>query len=162
MEGASKNPLFFVLFVFYMEKLRAFNLELRASLRYRRDQRLVPFEYDPRRGEALFVFALNPSQDRRFEPDPAAYLGPLLAGGPALGEGETADPADTLLLPRGNYFFAQTRTAPDREGLIALAADLQQELLWQRLTPSSRLYLRYLIEEQEPVFQVFRPLQKGA
>jgi hypothetical protein len=157
-----KIPCFLYYFCFCMEKLRALNLELRAPLRYRRDQRLVPFGYDPRRGEALFVFALNPAQDRRFEPDPAAYLGPLLAGGPALGEGEAADPADTLLLPGGNYFFAQTRTIPDREGLIALAADLQQELLWQRLTPDPRLYLRYLVEERDPVFQLFRPLQKGA
>jgi hypothetical protein len=143
-----------------MEKLRTLNLELRAPLRYRRDQGLDPFGYDPRQGEALFVFALDPVQDRRFEPDPAAYLGPLLAGGRALEEGESADPADTLLLPGGNYFFAQTRTIPDREGLIALAVDVQQELLWQRLTPDSPLYLRYLVEEGEPVFQLFRPLQK--
>lgn len=142
-----------------MAEVKILTLDLRNPLRYRRDGEIRPFEYNPARGEALFLFALVPPQDRSFDPRREALLGPPVAGGLAAedaGEGKT--PYDALFLPAGVYLFAQVRELLTQEAFITLAVDLQREALRQGLNPDSRIYLRYVIEEGGPVTQGFRPL----
>jgi hypothetical protein len=138
-----------------MMNLNILNLDLRAPLRYRREAGLLPFGYDPSRGEALFVFALSPAQCRSFEPSPEALVGPLLAQGLSAGD---AAAAGGLVLPAGKYLFAQTREPLNPGAFIEMAVEVQKEGLWQGLKPEPRLYLRYLLEEDSPVSQLFRPL----
>ena len=59
-------------------------------------------------------------------------------------------------LPAGNYLFAQKRESLDRESVINMAVEIQQEGLWQRLKPGRRLYLRRLFEDGSEVTQLFR------
>jgi hypothetical protein len=43
-----------------------------------------------------------------------------------------------------------------RDQWIAMAMEVQQEGLWRRLQPETRLYLRYLQEDDRVVTQVWR------
>jgi hypothetical protein len=117
-------------------------------------------------GERLFCFALDEAQSRRIEPDSALLLGPLtsagfLAPGVPPGPGGTgagsAAGGERLELPRGRYLFAQERGALDREGVLAMAIEVQKDGLWERLHLDGRLYVRYLYEDRSAVTQVFRP-----
>lgn len=126
---------------------------MRNPLFYTPKAELDPFQYSSE-GEALFCFELNPSQYRCFEPE-APYLGPLIFKGEAA---QAAKPgADCFELPRGTYLFAQEREILTRDQWIVMAMDIQQEVLWRRLQPGSRLYLRYLWEDGRGVTQVWRP-----
>ncbi|MDR2760212.1 MAG: hypothetical protein LBB78_12625 [Spirochaetaceae bacterium] len=58
--------------------------------------------------------------------------------------------------PRGTYLFAQMRENLTRDQWIAMAMEVQQEGLWRRLQPETRLYLRYLQEDDRVVTQVWR------
>ncbi|MDR2629401.1 MAG: hypothetical protein LBC60_00600 [Spirochaetaceae bacterium] len=129
-------------------------LDLRAPLFYTPWEDASPFAYNPSDGELLFCFDLDPAQYRRFEPE-EPYLGPLIFKGKATPPFPAG--VDWFQLPRGTYLFAQMREILTRDQWIAMAMDLQQEGLWRRLQPESRLYLRYLYEDGQAVTQVWRP-----
>jgi hypothetical protein len=167
-------------------------LELLAPLVYRPAPGLLPFSPEggeegpaasrpaPGREERLFCFALDETQGRRIDPDPAGLLGPLIAAG-TMGEtiaGETMDQtADrgpihaanhamegpsvpgvpALELPLGRYLFAQERGILNREKLLTLAVELQKDGLWERLRLGEHLYLRYVYGDHGMVTQIFRP-----
>jgi len=114
---------------------------------------LNPFEH--REGEALFCFDLDEGSYMSFEPDKTKLLEKLTFCGYAIKAGE--DTTDAAELPAGNYIFAQKREILSREEITALAAEIQQEGLWQRLLPGKKLYLRYLFEDGRFVTQIFRP-----
>jgi len=119
-----------------------------------------PFGYTEGSGEKLFCFELDESQFRSIEPDKMKLLGNLLFGGDAAGaHGSAPAEAEGELwqLPQGNYLFAQKREILNREDIINLAAEIQQEGLWERLLPGKKLYLRYLFEDGRAVTQLFRP-----
>ena len=106
--------------------------------------------------EKLFCFELEETQFRNIEPDRDKCMGSLAFYGvsvPPKGT-EKGKPGS---LPQGNYLFAQKRELLNRETIINLAIELQQEALWQRLVPGKALYLRYLYEDGRPVTQLFRP-----
>jgi hypothetical protein len=134
-------------------------LELFAPLVYIPDPELLPFprgegQEAAETPERLFWFTLDEAQGRSIEPDPAVFLGPPGAGGylaPAGYKGEG------LELPRGRYLFAQERGTLGREGITAMAIEIQKDGLWERLRLDGRLYLRYLYEDGSAVTQVFRP-----
>ena len=65
-----------------------------------------------------------------------------------------------LELPRGNYFFAQKRGKVIPDDILTMAAEIQQEVLWQRFQPEKRLYLRYLFEDGCLVTQLLRPYKE--
>ena len=98
-------------------------------------------------GEKLFCFELDETQLLSFEPDNNRLFEKTLSG-------------EQLELPPGDYLFAQQRKILNREEIIALAVEIQQEGLWQRLTPGKKLYLRYLFEDGSYVTQVLRPYTK--
>ncbi|MDR3160771.1 MAG: hypothetical protein LBU28_04070 [Spirochaetaceae bacterium] len=137
------------------------SLDLLNPLFYTRREELRPFEGEPdlSEGEVLFCFELNPGQYRSFEPE-EPYVGPLIFQGvsaPEEGEAASQEDPSRFELPRGNYLFAQQREILSREDCIEMAWEIQKELLWRRLTPGSRLYLRYLFEDGRGVTQIFRP-----
>jgi hypothetical protein len=135
--------------------LKIIRLHLVSPLYYIRDEELEPFSYSEE--ETLFHFELEPNQSRSIEPDEGVLLSALISGGRAAGPDEAKSPAGTLVLPEGNYLFSQVREILSREDSISLAAEVQKEGLWQRLSPGAELYLRYLFEEGRGVTQVFRP-----
>ena len=110
-------------------------------------------------GEKLFCFELDKTQYSSFDPDKEKLLGTLVCGGKTAGQ-----PPDCvngagknfLELPRGNYLFVQKREILCRDEIIALAVEIQQEGLWQRLKPGEKLYLRFLYEDGSGVTQLFR------
>jgi hypothetical protein len=168
-----------------MGEIETIRLELRAPLFYREDRGLVPWapeepglgDSEPARPpaeteERLFCFTVDAVQGRSIEPDPARFLGPLLAAGRSAAESAdrsaegsadgSAEPAGGLELPAGSYLFAQQREALGqealgREALVDMAMELQKDGLWERLKLGDRLYLRYLFEDGKRVTQVFRP-----
>jgi hypothetical protein len=150
-----------------MENEGANRLELRAPLRYVRDLSPVPWGSggDPGKyRERLFCFAIDETQAQSIEPDPAAFLGPLIAGGYEAAA-RSAEGQETIELPQGHYLFAQERRAwssgppPsfERDEVVLMAIEVQKDGLWERLTLEGRLYLRYLYEDGAMVAQVFRP-----
>jgi hypothetical protein len=146
-----------------MNKIQTIRLELRAALFYREERGLVPWNPEKPEaaqppagmGEGLFCFAVDAVQGRSIEPDPARFLGALLAAG-RLATGP-AERAGGLELPAGHYLFAQQREILDREAFIGMAVELQKDGLWERLELGDRLYLRYLSEDGKAVTQAFRP-----
>jgi hypothetical protein len=136
-------------------------LELLAPLSYIPAPELIPFRFetgpqaqDGAGEEFFFCFDINETQGQSIEPDPAAFLGPLIAAGSA--PPSPAYPGG-LELPRGRYLFAQERAALGREEVIQMAVEIQKDGLWERLRLENRLYVRYLYEDGEPVTQIFRP-----
>jgi hypothetical protein len=151
-------------------------LHLQSPLYYQRDDSLEPFDGIPGMAEIppgaefLFAFTLDPVKARSIEPDRGQFPGQLLFRGisePPGVPGQPAypglpareDQAGRVMLPRGIYLFAQVRELLDRENFIDMAIEVQKDGLWERYTPDSRLYLRYLYEETSPVTQIFRPLK---
>jgi hypothetical protein len=149
-----------------MNEIQTMRLELRSSLFYRKDPGLVPWvpaeaAEAEKAEERLFCFALDPIQGRSIEPDPARFLGALLAAGRSV-EGsaepvESVKPTGSLELPAGTYLFAQQRETLGREAFIRMAVELQKDGLWERLELGDRLYLRYLAEHGKTLTQAFRP-----
>jgi hypothetical protein len=137
-----------------MYEIKTIRLELRASLFYREDRRLVPW-VPVETEERLFCFALDLIQGQSIEPDPARFLGALLAAGRSVAE--PAEPPGSLELPAGAYLFAQQRETLGREAFIRMAIELQKDGLWERLKLGDRLYLRHLTEEGKRLTQAFRP-----
>ena len=113
-----------------------------------------PFDYDPARGEMLFCFEIDEPAYYEFEPDRKFFPGNLVFCGKSTEKGSAgAVPA----LVCGNYFFLQINGIPDRDEIIDLAVELQQECLWQRLCPAKFWFLRRLFEDGRTVTQLFRP-----
>jgi hypothetical protein len=137
-------------------------LELLAPLPYIPAPDLIPFHdgTGPRvppgaEGEEyFFCFNISEAQGQIIEPDPPAFLGPLLAAGFAPPSG---CPGGGLELPRGRYLFAQERTFLGREEVIRAAVEIQKDGLWERLCLENCLYVRYLYEDGGTVTQLFRP-----
>jgi hypothetical protein len=137
-----------------METFSVLTLDLRNPLFYTFKAELDPFQYNPSEGEVLFCFELNPAQYRCFEPE-APYLGALVFKGEAAQEIKSG--ADCFEIPRGTYLFAQMRELLTQDQWLAMAMDVQQEGLWRRFLPGSRIYVRFLWEHGRGVTQVWRP-----
>jgi len=134
-------------------KIEIFKLNLLSTLYYVPEKDSDPFGYREGDGEKLFCFELDETQAREFEPEKTSFPGALVFSGKA------ADGASGLLheFPQGTYLFAQKREMVSREDIIAMAVEIQQEGLWQRLLFGKELYLRYLFEDGRSVTQLFRP-----
>ena len=135
-----------------------FRLFLTSSLFYTPCDVPDPFAYGGGTGgfpgeETLFCFDLDEAVYRSIEPDEKKLIKKLVFGGKSAGVPGTG----SLELPGGNYFFAQKRGKINKEEILSLAVEIQQEVLWQRLEPGKRLYLRYLFEDGSMVTQLFRP-----
>ena len=145
-----------------------FRLNLVSPLYFTPEDSLDPFDPEggaASGGEKLFCFELDEAQYQSFEPDKNELLGtPVfrgIAAQAAPGEARTSVPRrvgeGSVELPLGHYLFAQKRQRLNREEIIAMAVEIQQEGLWQRLLPGKRIYLRYLFEDGREVTQLFRP-----
>ena len=140
-------------------------LHLQNPLYYKSDSSLEPFggAQKPLNEEMLFCFKLEQSIANNFEPDIKSFPGILVFSG---FFSEMADKkitgknsAQVLELPSGNYLFAQERKLLDREKIIFMAMEIQNEGLWQRLKLGSCYYLRFLYEDNSMVTQIFRPIE---
>ena len=139
-------------------KIEIFHLNLNSPLYVRLAEELLPFEkaVTDTGAEKIFCFELNEGECLAFEPEPGRLLGRLIFSGEATpGEG-------TEQIPKGNYLFAQRREFLGKDEIIAMAAEIQAEGLWQRLKPGKNLYLRYLFEDGSWVTQLFRPYKRTA
>jgi hypothetical protein len=121
-----------------------------------RENMIEAFSYREGEGEMLFHFELDPNQSQSIEPDEGLLLSALIGGGRAADPAEIC-PGEALLLPEGNYLFSQVREILSRGDIESLAAEVQKEGLWQRLSPGNELYLRYLFEDGRGVTQILRP-----
>ena len=114
--------------------------------------------------EKLYCFELEETQYLSIEPDGEKLMGRLVFSGEA-GKNEHGDGKSSgevslpweVKLPVGDYLFLQKHELLSREEIIALAIEIQQEGLWQRLVPGKLLYLRYLYEDGHAVTQLLRP-----
>jgi len=125
-------------------------LSLLSPLYFVPGQLNEPFNYREGSGEKLFCFDLDEEQYLLFEPDKEKLLGKISFSGETPPE-----------LPMGKYLFAQKREILSRKAIIDLAAEIQQEALWQRFLPAKKLYLRYLYEDSQCVTQLFRPYNEN-
>jgi hypothetical protein len=100
------------------------------------------------------AFDLDAGTGRSIEPDEARYLAePVWLGRSAL---PVPEGPGAFCIPKGMYFFAQTRELPGRDGWIHLAVEVQKEGLWQRKNLGRRLYLRTVHEDGGAAAQIFR------
>ena len=153
--------------------MEIFNLNLVSSLFYYPVDEPGPFSFGGPDGESagiiagsgrgngcasredkLFCFELDEELYRSIEPDAKKLIKKLIFSGKAAGNlsGE-----GLLELPSGNYLFAQKRETLRQEDLLAMAVEVQQEALWQRLEAGKKLYLRCLFEDGAMVTQIYRP-----
>ena len=137
-----------------METSATIRLDLRAPLEYAEAPGLTPFggmfpEGNASR-ETLFCFELDGEQAGRFEPEADCFLGKLVFAG-IKGSGQKK-----VLLQTGPYLFTQQRKTLNREECIYLAIDQQKDGLWEKLKLGSRLYIRFLTEDDRAVTQLFR------
>ena len=149
-----------------MEKIEFSRLNLVSPLYYTADEMSDPFGYREGDGEKIVCFELGEARAAAFEPDRADFLGDAVFMGRAADAGGTAaggtaargeDRRSLWELPRGAYLFAQKRELLSREDIVGMAAEMQQEGLWQRLRLGRRIYLRWLFEDGRSVTQLFRP-----
>ena len=152
-------------------KPEIFRLFLQRPLFYYPDNSIDPFNYCPDAGELIFCFEIQAPYANEFEIDRKHLPGRLFFSGKAAapvnaitGTGaaaqintEAAARGKTAILPQGDYFFTQIREISGREKIIDLMAEVQQEILWQRLIPGKNCYLRYVYEDNSAVTQILRP-----
>ena len=137
-----------------MTAIEILRLNLISPLYYAPQNDADPFNYKEGGGEKLFCFELDKAKAQEFEPDITGFLGkPVFCGQAAGGAGGES----CVEFPPGNYLFAQKREILSREGIAGMAAEIQQEGLWQRVLLGEKLYLRYLFEDGCSVTQLFRP-----
>ena len=140
-----------------MEQTTLMNLDLRAPLVY---TEITDTGTDMEAGteETLLCFSLDPLQSRSIEPDPELLLGSLVFAGRRTGN--LPDPAlPAVSLPAGNYLFVQRRGAVmSRREWLDMAVEQQKDGLWEMFRPESRIFVRFLHEDGQPVTQLFRPL----
>ena len=146
-------------------------LDLQNPLFYIPDSALKPFDLktlgtepsasEPFNKEMLFCFEIEKAASLEFEPKREFFPGTLLACGQAMNGNPADSPEKPIVeLPKARYYFAQVRELLDKEAIIDLIMEVQQEALWQRAIPENRLYLRYLYEDNSFVTQVFRPYKE--
>ena len=152
-------------------KAEIFNLNLVSPIYYSLLEKFDPFT-SPDKAEAsgsdeerVFCFDLDEGERLSFEPDEGMFLRHLVFGGVAVADKAAARKVseasgELAELPGGNYLFSQKREVLSKEGIIALAVEIQKEGLWQRLKLREKLYLRYLFEDGSWVTQVFRGYDK--
>ena len=142
-------------------KIDIIRLDLQNPLFYDPDPALKPFDMpftsEHKKKEMLFCFEIEEAASLEFDAKREFFPGTLLACGQALNGNPLGLTEKSLVeLPKARYFFAQVRELLDREAIIDLIMDIQQEALWQRTIPDKRLYLRFLYEDKSFVTQVFR------
>lgn len=135
-------------------KTEFLRLKLISPLLYISDEAIEPFSYAPGSGERLFCFELDKKHAQEFEPDISHFPGSLICSG---RETDGKSKGTILGLSKGDYIFTQVPDILNREEVVLLAMDLQNEGLWQRLELAPLYYLRYLSEDNHGVTQLFRP-----
>ena len=140
-------------------------LDLQNPLFYIPDPAIKPFDMpsapEPFNKETLFYFEIDEARSLEFEPKREFFPGTLLACGQALNGNPINMPERPIVeLPNARYFFTQVRELLDKETIIDLIIEVQQEALWQRTIPENKLYLRYLYEDNSFVTQIFRPYKE--
>ncbi|MCL2479066.1 MAG: hypothetical protein FWF22_06165 [Treponema sp.] len=136
-------------------------LRLVSPILYFPDSAADPFNYSLDQGEMIFCFEIPKMIAAEFEPEKRCLPGDLIFSGSAVNK-NPGKAGQTAGLPQGNYFFTQLREISDKEKIIWLMTEVQQEILWQRLIPESKCYLRYLFEDRCGVTQIFRPFAETA
>ena len=127
-------------------------LNLMSPLIYTPDESTI-LGFRQEEGEKIFCFEIDESQAQKFEPDIEQFPGSLLFVG--LGADK---PGERIVeLKEGNYIFSQVREILNREEIVELAVEVQNEGLWQRLELANRFYVRFLFEDGKGVTQIFRP-----
>jgi hypothetical protein len=139
-------------------------LRLMSPLLYLPLETVDPFSWQESGGEQLFCFELEKDKANAFEIAEGGFPGQLVFTGLAAlpGMGNKNVPSETAAkpvvgLPAGDYLFLQKREILNREEILYLAAELQKETLWRRLSPEPRFYLRRLYEDGKGVTQLWRP-----
>ncbi|MDR2617483.1 MAG: hypothetical protein LBC62_01315 [Treponema sp.] len=148
-------------------KAEIIRLNLISPLYYTEKTGADPFAPPNEEGEFIFCFELEPSKALEFESDPADFPQTPVFSGKAASPGEGAGSASAgpagregkPALPAGRYLFSQVRDVAGRQEIAEMAAEIQQEGLWQRLKPGTRIYLRRLFEDDKGVTQLFRPYE---
>jgi hypothetical protein len=132
-------------------------LDLRAPFVYSRRGDAAAFPL-PEDGEGVLCFAL----DRVAAAPPEAHSRrlPLRLTGRGVAEG--APEGEPVVIPAGRYRFVQVRARIDGDTLADLAREQQEDALRQGFALEPVLYLRYLHEEEGPVYQLLRPLEPDA
>ena len=102
--------------------------------------------------EAIYRFEIDPLQAKAFEPDIETFI---IKNTGEFGNSDKGNPQITI--PAGNYLFVQVEGRLDEGEFRAVAAEIQQEGLWQRLIPGDLLFMRCLNEDGRDVTQVIRP-----
>lgn len=141
-----------------MDKPVFFNLDLRAPFEYSKITLSDPFVF-PNAREGAVLFQLDSQLCTQFDGDPLLLLGKPILGGieSTSTEGDIFE-AGILRIPQGKYFFVQRREGPSLKEVARLNAEAQREALWRGLRLTDRLYVRFLLEEEGPTFQILRPL----
>jgi hypothetical protein len=129
-------------------------LNLLSPLLYEPVEPMI-FAYQQGDEEKLFCFELEESLAQEFQPDKMHFPGTLIFAGKAVAENSQGEAV--LKLPQGAYVFCQVREILERDEIIELAVELQNEGLWQRLKLTKRFYVRYLFEDGRGVTQIWRP-----
>jgi hypothetical protein len=139
-------------------------LKLMSPLLYLPLEMADPFSWQDSSGERLFCFELERDKANAFEIAEGLFPGQLVFTGltalPGMGNENVPPEAAARLvagLPAGDYLFLQKREILNREEILYLAAELQKETLWRRLSPEPRFYLRRLYEDGKGVTQLWRP-----
>ena len=136
------------------------NLNLHTPLEYVKIDE-IPVEINEN-DEILLWYELNPAQSRNIEPEREQFLGNLSAIGKNMPEKSNIRLFSEVILPAGDYLFAQKRdiVVLNREEWPDLAIEQQKDGLWERQKPGNLLFIRFLYEDNMYVTQVFRPVQK--
>lgn len=137
-------------------------LNLIAPLFYAREEEDIdPFGCSGNAAGTGYLFCFELKAPLSFECDAEYFLGDLEAWGTERAAALPPGDKQLLILSPGSYLFAQERRILSRGEIIDMAVEIQQEALWQRLTPGKKLFLRYLFEDGRNVTQVFRPVEEG-
>ena len=113
------------------------------------------FDFKQEDGEKLFCFEVEKAQAARFEPDKNCFPGSLVFSGKAAGKGVQGEPG--MEFKRGDYIFTQVQEILNLDDIVDLAIEVQNEGLWQRLQIGPCFYVRFLLEEDRGVTQIWRP-----
>ena len=111
-------------------------------------------DFRPEDKERLLCFKVEESEALRFEPDKNHFPGSLVFTGKALGKEFLREPG--MELKKGEYIFTQVQEILNPEEIIDLAIEVQNEGLWQRLEIGPCFYVRFLMEENRGVTQIWR------
>jgi hypothetical protein len=148
---------------FILNAMIIHNLSLLAPIYYAPEKESNPFNFETENGEKLYCFKIDENESMSFEPDTEKLLGHLIfqGSGEIIAGPQEAGEQPAAELPAGKYLFAQEREILSREGIIAMAVEIQEEALWQGLEPGNRIYLRYLFEDGKWVTQLYRPVTES-